>query len=214
MVHLPLVMSDLDRVREKLQKIREVESYESNWSGISYEMNEPIALSELERFEEENGIELPEDYRRFLLEIANGGAGPGYGLYSLADSVNARGEGIYALSDPFTAPKDHTHDVNLRAPGLLLLESHGCAFYGGLVVSGPDRGTVWSYVEVAPGWVPECEHGYVDASGTPFEMPNGEMESYRKMYDALLLEQNRPRRRSFLQHYEAWLDDILKSSAN
>ena len=118
MVQFGIVMSDLERVREKLQKIREFESYDSNWSGIRYEMNEPMALSELERFEEENGIELPEDYRGFLLEVANGGAGPGYGLYSLADSMSARGEGIYALSDPFSLElREGREDVQLQLAG-------------------------------------------------------------------------------------------------
>lgn len=207
-------MSDLGRVREKLQQIRAFESYEVNWSGISYDLKEPIARSVLERLEEEHGIELPEDYREFLLEIADGGAGPGYGLYSREDALTERGDGIYSLSDPFVAPKNHHHNVDVRAPGLLLLESHGCAFYSGLVISGPDRGTVWSYVEIAPGWIPECAPGYVDASGAPFVMQGSEGEHYAAMYDALLCEANRSRRRTFLQHYETWLDDILRAAAN
>jgi hypothetical protein len=207
-------MSDLGRVREKLQQIRAFESYEVNWSKISYALNEPLARDLLEKIEEEQGVELPDDYRRFLLEVGNGGAGPGYGLYSLEEALEERGDGIYSLADSFVAPKNHHHNVDVRAPGLLLIESHGCAFYSGLVLSGRDRGTVWSYVENAPGWIPECAPGYVDATGAAFEMQGSEGEHYAAMYDALLLEANRPRRRTFLGHYEAWLDGIIRAAAN
>ena len=34
-------------------------------------------------FEDRHEVELPPEYRRFLIELGNGGAGPGYGLTPL-----------------------------------------------------------------------------------------------------------------------------------
>jgi hypothetical protein len=48
-----------------------------------YKLNPPIALKELEGFESEHRIKLPEDFREFLLTVGNGGAGPYYGLFPL-----------------------------------------------------------------------------------------------------------------------------------
>lgn len=36
-------------------------------------------------FEEKYGIQLPADYRQFLIEVGNGGAGPYYGLFKLGE---------------------------------------------------------------------------------------------------------------------------------
>jgi hypothetical protein len=38
-------------------------------------------------FEQRNAAKLPPEYRSFITGVASGGAGPGYGLYSLAESV-------------------------------------------------------------------------------------------------------------------------------
>ena len=40
----------------------------------------PVAASELDAFERGHGIRFPEHYRSFLIDVASGGAGPGYGL--------------------------------------------------------------------------------------------------------------------------------------
>src|SRR5688572_15728943 len=39
-------------------------------------------------FERRHAVTLPPEYRAFITGVANGGAGPGYGLYSLAESVS------------------------------------------------------------------------------------------------------------------------------
>jgi hypothetical protein len=46
-----------------------------------YKLNPPLSASVLEAFEGAHGIILPEDYRYFITEIGNGGAGPYYGLF-------------------------------------------------------------------------------------------------------------------------------------
>jgi hypothetical protein len=46
-----------------------------------YKLNLPLPVSVIEEFEQRHGVSLPEDYRRFVTEIGNGGAGPYYGLF-------------------------------------------------------------------------------------------------------------------------------------
>ena len=50
-----------------------------------YELSEPASEEAIQRFEEQQGIRLPEEYRDFLLHVGNGGAGPYYGLDGIRD---------------------------------------------------------------------------------------------------------------------------------
>jgi len=201
-------VSDIERVRRKLESVQALEGTQANWSGISYAMRPPIEPMKLAQLERQHGIELPDDYRAFLLEIGNGGAGPGYGLYGLEAALEERGPGVWGLSDPFIPPASTADWIDVRAPGMLLIHYNGCAYYDGLVVTGPARGTTWSYVEVAPGWVPMVRGELVDADGKPFELQG----DYQAWYDVMLLEVNRPRRTSFLEWYEAWLDSVIRAN--
>ena len=49
--------------------------------GHNYVLNPPLDVSVIEAFELEHGVSLPEDYRQFITEIGNGGAGPAYGVF-------------------------------------------------------------------------------------------------------------------------------------
>jgi hypothetical protein len=70
-----------------------------------YKVNPPIPLSTIEEFEARHGISLPGDYRLFITEIGNGGAGPYYGLFPFGQLEDRRswGEGdlVGDVSQPF-----------------------------------------------------------------------------------------------------------------
>jgi hypothetical protein len=70
-----------------------------------YKLNPPIPVSTIEEFEVRNGIRLPEDYRYFITEIGDGGAGPAYGLFPFGqhdDSLSwEEGDLIGDVSKPF-----------------------------------------------------------------------------------------------------------------
>ena len=199
------------RIRKKMLDAKaRAEKSPANWSGIAYDPNPPLLEDELETVESELGVRLPDDYRRFLMTIGDGGVGPGYGLLPLRTGIQERGECIYGLDEPYEPPHDTRECQELQMPGMHLITYDGCAYYTGLVVSGPATGSVWSYVEVSPGWVPAMRD-YVGPDGQPFEMSGNDLAAYAAMYDARLLPDNESRRMGFVDWYEDWLDSLLAS---
>ncbi len=51
-----------------------------------YLLNQPLTPSEVTAFEARYGLSLPGEYRSFLLEVGDGGAGPFYGIFRLDHS--------------------------------------------------------------------------------------------------------------------------------
>jgi hypothetical protein len=114
----------------------------------------------LVKFERTHQVRLPEDYRLFLREIGNGGAGPYYGMEPLESAAQG-----CDLRHPFPLVKaqsyssegeiqDEIEVYNEREEylGVLQFCEQGCAMYWYLVVNGPTYGMVWdgSGVEFAP----------------------------------------------------------------
>src|SRR5262245_20729612 len=56
-------------------------------SSHRYQNKGRLYEHEVKSFEKTYNIHLPPDYREFILQIGNGGAGPFYGLESLADGL-------------------------------------------------------------------------------------------------------------------------------
>lgn len=78
--------------------------------GHGGEIAAPLAEADVQAFEERHEVRLPEGYRAFLTQFANGGAGPGYGVFPLGlfdgsgDALQpwADGEGVVGrLGRPF-----------------------------------------------------------------------------------------------------------------
>jgi hypothetical protein len=81
-----------------------------------YELNRPLPQADIEAFESEHNIRLPEDYRFFITEIGNGGAGPYYGLFPFGYQDDLRGfspwENGYIVGD-LSAEFPHQDKWNL-----------------------------------------------------------------------------------------------------
>jgi hypothetical protein len=69
----------LDALSSLARTDREGVVFESRAHG--YRLNPPLAETTVEAFERAHGVALPSDYRLFITEIGNGGAGPCYGLF-------------------------------------------------------------------------------------------------------------------------------------
>lgn len=102
-----------------------------------YRLNPPCPEATVAEFERTNGITLPEDYRRFVTEVGDGGAGPYYGLNYHQLSAN-----ISNLTQPFSLTE--SGDVpDEGVTGGLFLADQGCGTGTWLIVRGLSYGTVW-----------------------------------------------------------------------
>ncbi|MAU17727.1 MAG: hypothetical protein CMH46_19545 [Muricauda sp.] len=85
------------RIKIKLQKAKEKDKYFKVFGAGShkYEINEPTSISNIDAFEQYYGIQLPESFQSFLLNIGNGGksflnsgAGPFFGIYPFGQNLD------------------------------------------------------------------------------------------------------------------------------
>jgi hypothetical protein len=103
-----------------------------------YRRGVPISESRLAEIEAAGQVRLPEDYRDFLLEFGDGGAGPYYGLVALDQPAQlAQLAGACQLGEHVAAAP--------ATPwcGVVTLGHLGCGYLVYLVLSGPRRGQVW-----------------------------------------------------------------------
>lgn len=215
-------MSDIERILDKLYVLSRVDPERTVFGASThqYHLNPPLDEDEVQRFEDEHGITLPGDYREFLLQAGDGGAGPYYGLYPLREAASLSDEPSY-LARPFphrfwwngtdppnwfdlpdthlpapTAESEAAYFAKAHVQGSLRIAHEGCAYYDLLVVSGPERGHVW------------CDNRASDYGIAPLPYPGGE---FRLDGDYLIPANGRRQRLSFLEWYEHWLDKSLAS---
>ncbi len=130
-------------------------SFDHGWEGHRFRFRPPLPEGDVAAFERAVGVELPAEYRRFVTEVADGIAGPGYGLFQLG-----RVGEVTSPKDSHRLAPNTALDVPLRPPsrlaapfvgtldaGVLLLAHHGCAGFDGIVLDGPTRGHIWTFWE-------------------------------------------------------------------
>lgn len=196
---------ELESVKNRLAELRR-KGKNRNIFGSEihkYQLNERISEEEVTAFETNYSILLPHEYRRFLTEVGNGGAGPYYGLESLNNSLYSdldykRPGELLNPSIPFTFvdawniayegdPEDdlayeaHTDEYYSEKweTGILRVCNYGCGVSINLVVNGTEKGNMWAD--------DRCNDGGV--------------------YPDLYFDQTE--RTTFLQWYSLWLDRSL-----
>lgn len=144
-------MAAADEIAELGDMLRRLRAADPNFRVFGsaehrYRLGPTLSEDELAAFESANRIRLPEDYRRFLAEVGNGGAGPYYGL----EPLGTFGRDL-SKPFPFTKATDTLNDEELALlpdrdeyPGILEFCHQGCAIYAYLVVNGPTYGTIWN----------------------------------------------------------------------
>jgi hypothetical protein len=106
------------QILEKLEKLRRLDSKHKIFGASShdYRLNPCLREAAINSVEDKYNIHLPEDYRRFLLEVGNGGAGPCYGVFRLGEHDDGWGfhpwEGGFLVGDP-SAPFPYQDNWNL-----------------------------------------------------------------------------------------------------
>jgi len=140
----------------------------------NYALNPPLPATEVEAFERKYGITLPEDYKYFLTEVGNGGAGPFYGViplgewdfkedvrpgqplvhvqaWDLPDSIREQEPDLEPKMSPEEEDRlmekwDKLRDAAYSnvMDGALPICDRGCGFFQRLVVNGPQKGLIWN----------------------------------------------------------------------
>jgi hypothetical protein len=139
----------------------------------AYKFEPRLSVEAAVAFEAKYDLALPEEYREYLLNVANGGAGPFYGLMALEDNDENTVHtaepfpfeepfylpAVYEEVEAMTAnmPEEEAEEVGERIfeeyltkvdSGVSYLAHEGCGMYSVLVVKGPEAGNVW-FVDLA-----------------------------------------------------------------
>jgi hypothetical protein len=106
----------------------------------------PVQVDELERTYR---FSIPEGYRRFILEVGDGGAGPFYGLkqrfVTFGSSLRKMEAATYSLPSVYVSEQGVLEDEggdDIYVRGNMMLFEVGCGTEGVLVLNGPMRGKV------------------------------------------------------------------------
>jgi hypothetical protein len=80
-------MDQFEKIRRDLQRLHLSKKARKVFGAETHQfrLNSPLSEKEVCAFEKHHGIQLPDDYRTFLLRVGNGGAGPDYGLFKLGE---------------------------------------------------------------------------------------------------------------------------------
>jgi hypothetical protein len=158
----------LERIKQKLELLKSKDNRLTNFGAQKhkYIFNKMVSQDTIEAFEKKYSITLPDEYKSFLTQIGNGGAGPYYGLESLEDSLledlDYRETDRLTLpdqpfplteawnidfdnlkEDEYTTLKDKEYSDPKFKSGLLRLANYGCGVSMNLVVNGPEYGKIW-----------------------------------------------------------------------
>jgi len=124
-------------------------------------MGSCLSEDEIGLFETQHSIKLPDQYRKFLLEVGNGGIGPPFinGLAKLGEVASDMHESqkhnwsrLPNIANPFPftegwcwehQPKSDQGPLEQVDHGSIYLGNDGCGQYWHLIVSGAERGNIW-----------------------------------------------------------------------
>lgn len=164
---------DIPKIIEGLQYLREADRDHAVFGadGHEYKLRPCATEAQVLDFERRYSLRLPEDYRRFLTEVGNGGAGPYYGILGVDQLCELEEDFWGDLSKPFPyrqlwngppellkaiADADELDDEGERQgelideywktatrDGSIMICDYGCALRFVLVVNGPEFGHVW-----------------------------------------------------------------------
>lgn len=215
-------MHDSTILLDKLAQLREADRDFGVFGSEQhhYRLGPCLTEKQIQQFEQRHRITLPQEYRAFLLHVGNGGAGPYYGLLPLESSVVSE-EGDF-LTRPFpysnwwngmTPPnwwnvvseqrepaqfdpfREEEYFADIHVQGALRLAHEGCGYYRLLVVSGPERGHIWSDERAGDGGI--------------FPLPYQSGSYYVEGFYLIPVEPHSPRV-TFSQWYLEWLDKTLQ----
>lgn len=78
------------QIRQKIELLKQKDQSFKIFGAKEHQylLNPCLTETEIQNFEQQYHVTLPDDYRDFLCYVGNGGAGPMYGLFSLEESID------------------------------------------------------------------------------------------------------------------------------
>lgn len=207
-----------------LSKIKELKAQDPDCKVFGanlhqFKLNPVLSEQEIVDLETKYLIKLPDDYRWFLMNIGNGGAGPCYGIMKLQESIkevtsclddNEENEESYQsfLGAEFVPPQsvERARRMDYYVKGMIPVSDAGCCMYYHLCLAGVEKGNMWF-------WSNDNMWRPVPAPNDKPDAPKGssyqEKEAIFSKYYALLLSEKNNYRISFLDWYCEWLENPL-----
>jgi SMI1 / KNR4 family (SUKH-1) len=101
-------------IRVELQRLQDRKSERGVFGSDAhrFELFPPVTEETISRFEQHYRITLPTDYRGFLIQVGNGGAGPAYGLFPLGEIEGESWRENDGLIGTLSLPFPHTGPWN------------------------------------------------------------------------------------------------------
>ena len=140
----------LKRIREKLDRLRGLDDGRLDITDHGYREGQPLTEAEVVAVEQDYEITFPSDFRDFLQSVHSGGAGPHYGLIPITEEAPI--VAAPSVEFPLTAEDariggiDHMRatDEDGDLVGVWPLADVGCGITEVLVITGAQRGFVWT----------------------------------------------------------------------
>ena len=149
--------AQVERILDKLKQVREAGKSSFGSEKHGFRLAKCMSVESIRLFENQHGVQLPEDYRQFLLLAGGSGAGPYYGILPLF-------KWDYATAGRSSLPADYLARTCPLLPGAkpklsadnefridqsdeclqgsIALVEQGCCYFAILIISGPARGRV------------------------------------------------------------------------
>jgi hypothetical protein len=210
---------DTLHVTNALASLRGVQLRVFGSDAHGFRLNSPLSDSDVVAFETTHNISLPHDFRQFLTDVGNGGAGPFYGVFPLGqmdDSFGLRAwqesdGSVGVLSEPF--PLVEAWNEISSKPSEDLADRDESEYGKQMDLFG----RMYWRTSLVNGAIPICHEGcaqriWLVVTGTQ----TGYLwEDRRSEYEGL-----KPLRladgssATFAGWYDAWLNDCLNSEKN
>lgn len=150
---------DHNAIREALSILRSSLDKVTVFASDSHKfvMNPVASGTQIAEFESQHGVQLPRDYRDFLLHVGNGGAGPCYGVFALGEMDDGWGqaswdsESVGNLAQPFP----HSEPWNDQE-GAPVYDQNNVEEYDHLLIEFEKK---YYSTELVNGAIPICHRG-------------------------------------------------------
>ena len=184
--YVAVATPSLAEIRRRLQHLAALDPGRKLDQHHEYRLRPPVTEAQVAEVEARIGCRLPHQYRRFVLELGDGGTGPDYGIASI---TKLEGNRATPVETPTTIGEMKRAELS---DGAFAICEVGCGIFYYLILSGPDAGVVW-----------------YDGDGNVVPAPvNGSWQEA-----SILLASPREARAEFVTWYANWLDDTLWSIA-